>query len=136
MYCFIIMILKQYGALSDFKYSMIFPSEFSLLPRKINDYLRAYSPQDANTRNTIDLCKTLNNNSLHQRDIFPPCNKHHFSIQLSPYQGLKNTLSQPNMGLNGSWNGQYQKVKRIIPDYVIGYIKIQHGLKEPLQYLI
>ena len=41
--------MKQYGALTDFKCPILFSSEFSILPKKIREYLRADSPWNANT---------------------------------------------------------------------------------------
>ena len=70
---------KSIRALSDFQYPAVFPSEFSVLPRKINEYLRADFPPDANSRKIRDLRKVLDINNLHPRDIFSLCNKHCFS---------------------------------------------------------
>ena len=55
--------------------------------------------------------------------IFPFCKKHHFGLRKSPFQGLKQAISHPKMGLIGLRNGHYRKAKRVISDYVMGYIK-------------
>ena len=56
-------------------------------------------------------------------DISPHCEKHHIVMRNGPYQGLKSTILHPKMGLIGPRNGLYQEVKRMIPDYEMGYTK-------------
>ena len=81
--------LSRYGQLSDCNRILIFRSEFPVIPRKINEYLRTDFPSDANTRIIRGYCKLLISNNLCLTDTFLHCNKHHFSMRLSPYQGLK-----------------------------------------------
>ena len=94
--------VKQSGAVTHFQCHAIFQSEFSVLPRKYSVYLRADSPADANSQNMRDLLKTLNIKDLYSRHIFPPCKKHCFSMRLSPYQGLKYLISQPETDIIGA----------------------------------
>jgi hypothetical protein len=59
------------------------------------------------------------------------CKKHHFAMQNGPFQGLKSTISHPEIGFFGLRNGHYRKKKRVISDYVIGYIKRRYIPKWP-----
>ena len=128
---FLLLEGEQYGALSDFQYHAIFSSEFSVLPQKSSEYLRADSSSDANSRILSSIHKTLNVNNLYSRVIFPSCNKHRFSMRYSPYQGLKRTTSRPDTGEIRPSNGHYQNVKRTIPDCAPEYTKRQYSLKWP-----
>ncbi len=78
-----------YVQLSDCNRILILRSEFPDIPRKINEYLRTDFPSDANTRIIRGCCKLLISNNLCSTGTFLHCNKHHFSMRLSPYQGLK-----------------------------------------------
>ena len=69
---------KQYGPLSDFQHPAVFPSEFSVLPLKSSEYLRADFPSDANTREMRAVYKLLDSNDLHSEVIFPSCEMHRF----------------------------------------------------------
>lgn len=73
--------------------------EFYVLPHKISEYLRTDFPSDVNTQIIRGLCNMLNVNDLYLDGAFLHCNKHHFSMRLSPYQGLKCTESGADMGL-------------------------------------
>ena len=121
----------QYVQVSNCKRIPVFPPEFSVLPRKISEYLRPDSSSDANSRVMRGLRKTLNANGLCLKDVFPPCDKHRFSLRLSPYQGLKSSISRPQTGLIGTRNGLNRNTKRIIPDYTTGYIIRRFALKQP-----
>ena len=68
-------------------------------------------PLVANTRIIRGLHKTLNINDLCLMDILSSCEKHHFGLRNGPFQGLKSTISQPNMGFIGLRNGLYQKTR-------------------------
>ena len=72
---------KSIRALSDFQYPAVFPSEFSVLPRKISEYLRADTPSDANSRIIRVLCKVLNIKYLYLTYVFSFCDKHRLSMQ-------------------------------------------------------
>ena len=128
---FLLLKGEQYGALSDFHHHAIFSSEFSVLPQKSSEYLRADSPSDVNSRILSSIYKTLNINNLYLRVIFSSCNKHRFSMRLSPYQGLKRTISHPDTGEIRPSNGHYQNVKRTIPDCAPEYTKRQYSLEWP-----
>ena len=130
-HCSLLLKWKQYRALSYFQYSVIFPSEFSTLPRKINDYLRTESPLAANSRNIRGICKALIFNILHLMTVFLPCNKHCFNIRYSPLQGLKCSISRPKTDIIRAPNGHNQNVRWIIMDYITGYVKRLYGLKWP-----
>ena len=71
---------RQYGALSDFQYHAVFPPEFSVLPQKISENLRADFPPDANSRKIRVLCNLLNIKGLNVKTDFPSCNMHCFSM--------------------------------------------------------
>ena len=128
--------LNRYVALSDCKHILNYWSEFPILPRKISTYLLAYSLQDANTRFIGVFYKVLNVNKLYLKDTFQFCNKHYFSMRLSPYQRLKCTKPCPKTDVIGLWYGYYQNVKWIISGYNDGYIKIRYYMKFPLLYWI
>ena len=64
--------------------------------------------------------------------IFPLCNMHHFGLQNGPFQGLKSTISHPEIGLIGLRNGHYRKAILIFSDYGIGYINRRYGAKQAL----
>ena len=123
--------MKQYGALTDFKCPILFSSEFSILPLKISEYLRADSPWNANTRIMKIFYKTLNVNELYLRYVFLNFKKHHSDMWLSPFQGPKSIKSHLKIGLIRPWNRLYQKVRWSVSYYIIGYIKVLYGLKEP-----
>ena len=69
---------KAIGAVTDFQYHAFFSPEFSVLPRKINENLRANFPSDANTREIRALRKMLYINNLHLRVIFSSHEMHRF----------------------------------------------------------
>ena len=71
---------RQYGALSDFQHSVFFSSEFSVLPQKISENLRADFPSDANSRKIRVLRNLLNINGLNVKTDFPSCNMHCFGM--------------------------------------------------------
>lgn len=60
LYCCFKLKGKRSGQLTDFLYPVVFLSEFSVLPRKINEYLRAEFPSDVNSRKIRVLFKILN----------------------------------------------------------------------------
>ena len=64
--------------------------------------------------------------------IFPLCNMHHFGLQNGLFQGLKSTISHPEIGLIGLRNGHYQKAILIFSDYGIWYINRRYGVKQAL----
>ena len=125
---------QQYVALSDWKQILIFPPWFSVIPRKISAYLRTDSSSGANTRIMEAFNNILNINNLRLRDILSLCKKHHFGMRNGPFQGLKSTISHPNIGFFACWNGLFRKAKWIFSSYVKGYVKWLFGLKEPLFY--
>ena len=90
--------MKQYGRLSNCNRILIFPSEFSVLPQKLSEYLRTDSPSDANTRKIRTLRKLLNTSNLYTGTIFSSCNKHHFSMWYCLFQGPKCAISHHEMG--------------------------------------
>ena len=92
--------MEAIRAVTDFQYHEIFLPEFSVLPTKISEYLQADSPSNANTREMTDLHKVLNINNLHLETIFSPYNMHRFGMRYSPFQGLKCTISPPDIGAN------------------------------------
>ena len=121
----------QYGSLSNCKQILIFHFEFSVLPRKISAYLLADSLSDANTRIMRGLRKTLSASGLRPTTVFPASDKHRFGTRLSPYQGLKRSISRPRTGLNGPRNRHYRNTGRTFPDYAPGYIRMRYGRQEP-----
>ena len=124
---------KSIRALSDFQYPAVFPSEFSVLPKKINEYLRADSPSDANSRKIRDLRKTLDINNLHPRGIFPLCNKHCFSTWYCPFQRLICAISHHEMGKTGGWNRHYRSARWIIRGCTSGYTTRLSGRNKPFR---
>ena len=94
----------QKSAVTDFHYPAVFPPEFSVLPQKIFANLRADSLSDANSREIRALRNILNIKGLHLRKIFRPYKMHRFSMRLSTYQGLKHTISRPDIVETGGWN--------------------------------
>ena len=84
---FIHLRISRNVRLSNWKRILIFPSEFSVLPRKISAYLRAESPSGANTRKITGFSKILNINSLYLMVILSHCKKHHFTFRNGPFQG-------------------------------------------------
>ena len=60
LYCCFKLKGKRSGQLTDFQYPAVFPFEFSVLPRKISEYLRADFPSDVNSRKIRVLFKMLN----------------------------------------------------------------------------
>ena len=60
LYCCFKLKGKRSGQLTDFQYPAVFPFEFSVLPRKISEYLRADFPSDVNSRKIRVLFKILN----------------------------------------------------------------------------
>ena len=127
---------KHIVALSNCKQILIFWSGFPVLPRKISEYLRADSPSGTNSRIIRGWHKTLSVRYLYLRTVFSCRNKHHFSMQYCPYQGLKCLISCHDMDLTRPWNGHYQNAGWFVPEYGIGYIKMPFGQKEPLLYEI
>ena len=125
---------KQKRAVTYFQYPEVFMSEFSVLPRKISAYLRTDPSSDVNSRKIRDFYNILNINNLHFRRILSLCKKHHFVMRNGPFQGLKSTILHPKMGLIGMQNGYYQKAKRMIPDYDMGYIKRSYRPKWTLKH--
>ena len=115
------------GVLSNFQYPAIFQSEFSVLPRKISENLRADSPSDANSREIRVLYKLLNIKHLHTRYIFLSCKTHYFSTWYGPFHGLKRAISHPKTDLTGGWNRHYQNAERIIRHSATGYVEWQQG---------
>ena len=124
---FLLLKRMKYRVLTDFQYPALFLSEFSVIPQKINTYLRPDSPSAANTRNIKGYYKILNINNLYLSDIPSHCKKHHFGLRLSPFQGPKSTISHPDMGLIRLRNGHYQKARLIFSDYDTGYIKRRYS---------
>ena len=124
---FLLLKRMKYRILTDFQYPAFFLSEFSVLPQKINAYLRPDSPSAANTRDIRGYYKILNINSLCSSGIPSHCKKHHFGLRLSPFQGQKSTISHHDMGLIRLRNGHYQKARLIFSDYDTGYIKRRYS---------
>lgn len=93
--------MKLTRTLSAYKQVAFFSSEFSVLPSKINEYLRADSPSNANTWKTNSLCKYLYIINLHPRIISPSHEMHHFSMRYGPFRVLIRTISHPDTGING-----------------------------------
>ena len=122
--------------LSDYNRILIFPPQFSDIPRKISEYLRTKSPSDANTRNMICFYNILNINDLCLNGILSLCEKAHFVMRKGLFQRLKSTISHPNMGFFALRNGQYWNTERTFPDYDMGYIKIRYYTKCPLFCMI
>ena len=81
---------------------MILGAGFYVIPHKISEYLLTGFSTDANMQKIRGLCKTLNINDLCLKTVFLSCNKQYFSMQLSPYRGLKSTESGTDMDLTGS----------------------------------
>ena len=121
----------QYGLFTDFQHLVIFSSGFSVLPQKINENLRTDFASEANMREIRSLYKILNINGLCMTVAFPPCKKHRLGMRYGPYQGLKCTISHPDMGVIGPWNRQNQNARWTIPDHVARYMKRRYGTKEP-----
>ena len=115
--------MYRYRQLSICNRILNFGSEFPHIPRKISAYLLTDFPPGANTRKIRGFHKILDINDLYLRNISSHCKKHHFGIRNRPFRRLKCTISHPNMGFFGLRNGLYQTTKRVISDYVIGYIK-------------
>ena len=101
-HCYFQQKVKQSRVVTHFQCHAIFQSEFSVLPQKSSAYLRADSPEDANSQNMRDLLKILNIKDLYLRHIFPPRKKHCFSMRLSLYQGLKCLISHPETDIIGA----------------------------------
>ena len=120
---------KAIGAVTDFQYHAVFSPEFSVLPRKINENLRADFPSDANTRKIRVFLKTLYINSLHPEAIFSSHEMHRFGTWYGPYQGLKHAISHPETDETGGWYGHYRNARRIIRYSQTGYTTRQFGLK-------
>ena len=76
--CYIQHKVRQSRPFTDFQYLSVFPSEFSVLPQKINENLQRGSASDANTREIRTLLKTLDINNLYSRVIFSSYEMHHF----------------------------------------------------------
>jgi hypothetical protein len=74
----------------------------------------------------------LNTNDLTLMGASPFGKKHHFVMRNGLFRELKCTISHPKMGLIGLRNGHFQKAKRVILDYVIGYNKRRLTPKGPL----
>ena len=129
---FTLLSCVRYVPLSDCNRIFIFPLEFPVLPRKISAYLRPDSPSDANTRIMSGFYNMLNINYLHLGGVLLCCEKHHSGMRYGPFRRLKSTISRPDIGLIGPWNGHYQNCKRIIQDYGIGYVIGQYGPKQPI----
>ena len=119
----------QYGLFTDFQHPVIFSSEFSVLPQKINENLRADFPSDTNTRKIRVSLKTLYINSLHSEAIFSSHEVHRFGTWYGPYQGLKHAISHPETDETGGWYGHYRNARRIIRYSQTGYTTRQFGLK-------
>ena len=101
-----------------------FPSEFSVLPKKISKYLlHRHSFRRKYARNK-NFTQKLNISNLHSRRIFPPYKKHHFMTWYCPFQGPKYTISHHETGVNRCWNRIYQNTNCTIPYSTAGYIKI------------
>ncbi len=118
---------KQKRAVTDFQYPAIFPSEFSVLPQKISENLRADSASDANSREIRVLYKPLNIKHLHTRGIFLSSKTHYFSTWYGPFHGLKRAISHPKTDVTGGWNRHYQNAGRIIRHSATGYVEWQQG---------
>ena len=108
---FFLPVLNRYGPLSDCNRILIFRSWFSDIPRKISEYLRADFPSDVNMRKIRGFYKILNINNLTLEDVLSFFKKHYFGLRNGPFQGMKSTISHPEIGLIGLRNGQYQKVR-------------------------
>ena len=87
----------QKSAVTDFNHPAVSTLEFSVLPQKIFANLRADSLSDANSREIRALRNILNIKGLHLRKIFRPYKMHRFSMRLSTYQGLKHSISRPDI---------------------------------------
>ena len=93
--------MRQNGAVTDFQCTAVFPLEFSVLPQKNSEYLRADSPSGANSREKRALRNVLDISGLYLRKIFRSCKMHCFSMRLNTYQDLKHSISRPDIGETG-----------------------------------
>ena len=87
--------------LQIFSVLRFFRLSFQFYPKKIASILRADSPSDANSREMRALRNVLDISGLYLRKILRPCKMHCFSMRLSTYQGLKHSISRPDIGETG-----------------------------------
>ena len=116
--------------------SVVFPLEFSVLPQKINEYLRADFPSDANMRKIRVLHKWLDASDLHPETIFSSYEMHRFSTWYCLFQGVKCTISHPDTDQTGGWNRHNRNVRLIIRYSIAGYMTRLSGMNKPLLYRI
>ena len=88
--------ITWYILLSNCNHILIFPPQFSDIPRKMSAYLRSDSSSAANTRNISGLCKLLNVNNLYLR-VF--------------YYFAKSTISHCKMAHIGGWKAPFRTLK-------------------------
>ena len=88
---------------------LIFPPQFSDIPRKISAYLQTDSSSGANTRIIRGFYKILNINDLCLRGILLFCKKHHFGLRNGPYWRPKWAISHPNIGFSHAEMGSFGK---------------------------
>ncbi len=130
--CFLMMKINRYAPLSNRNRILIFPSEFSVLPRKISEFFRADSPSAANTRVMRGFYNILNVNNLCLRGISSHCKKHYSGLRNSLFRGLKRTILHPKTGFIASRNGLNRNAECTVPDYVMGYVERRSGREWPL----
>ena len=127
---------RQYVALSNFQYPVVFPSEFSFLPRLFFANLRADSPSDANPRKIRGLRKTLAINSLRSGAILSSCNKHRFSTWYSLFQGMICTITHHETGITTPLNSLYRNAVWTVRHHTMWYAAWPYGPNKPFLCLI
>ena len=120
---------KAIGAVTDFQHHAFFSPEFSVLPRKINENLRADFPSDANTREIRALRNILYIKNLHLRVIFSSHEMHRFSTWYSPFHCLICTILHHETDKTGGWYGHYRNAGRTIWDFQTGHTIRRFGRK-------
>ncbi len=120
--------MKTIGGISNFQYIVFFQFEFSVLPRKISEYLQSDSPSDANSQKIRALLNTLSIKHLYFGVISRICNRYHSGMRLSTYRGLKHLISHPDIDETIGSNGLCRSIIWMIRDYVTGYtIRLQRS---------
>lgn len=107
--------------LSNFQYIVFFQFEFSVLLRKISEYLQSDSPSDVNSQKIRALLNTLSIKHLYFGVISRIYNRYHSGIRLSTYQRQKHLISHPDIDEIIGSNGLCRSVIWMIWDYATGY---------------
>ena len=68
--------------------------------------------------------------------IFSRCNKYYFSMRYCPFQGLKRTISHPDMGITMVRNGLNRNAGPTVRDCKAVTATWRYSLKEPLLCLV